>query len=89
MIKVDTDALHKALENVANEALAAELRNAIIFGPPVLCKVFNEYLRLAELNDRAERTRASFEGYKERCTHGVRWENRCPTCDAQPAQTEG
>jgi len=30
----------------------------------------------------------TLEGYKERCDHGVRWENRCSVCDAPPKQEQ-
>lgn len=45
--RIDGARLQQAMDNVAADQFARELREAIVYGPPVLAKVFSEYQRLA------------------------------------------
>lgn len=78
-MSIDGKILNQAIQNLAVNALMDDLRNAVIFGPPVLSKVLAEYQRLSDAE-----VQPAHEPLEERCQHGVRWENRCPTCDAPP-----
>lgn len=68
-MSIDGKLLNQAIQNVATEALIAELREAIVFGPPVLSKVLAEYQNLSatkavidELDRGAEELRKQYLG---------------------------
>ena len=53
MSDIDAEALELAIENLAKKKLMAELREAIVYGPPVLGDLLAEYQRLVkEKNER-------------------------------------
>jgi hypothetical protein len=43
--------LEQAIRNVAMRRLLAELREAVVFGPPVLGEIYKEFQRLQEEQD--------------------------------------
>jgi hypothetical protein len=52
MSDIDPDVLELAIENLAKRRLMEELRQAIIYGPPVLGELLAEYQRVVkEKND--------------------------------------
>lgn len=47
-VKIDGEKLDQAITNVALNRLKKELREAIVFGPPILGEIFQEYNTLVE-----------------------------------------
>lgn len=55
MSDIDHEALELALEKLAKRRLMKELREAIVYGPPVLGELLSEYqLTVKEKNERTQ-----------------------------------
>jgi len=47
-MKIDSDALEEALQQLAEDKLMAELREAIVYGPLILNEIVTAYLNICE-----------------------------------------
>lgn len=54
MSNIDFVALEQALTNVSEKRFYAELREALIYSPPLITEIFGEYLKVVEQNKAAE-----------------------------------